>query len=141
MTVYIIPCSGPKLSHPAPAARLYTGSLFLSCLRAARAAVEYGDQIFILSALHGLVALEQVVAPYECHISSKQAISPELLAVQAQLLGMSWATDVYAFLPKDYFRKLDQALRTFDCLPHYVYEGSERGIGDMRKVHRHITTN
>lgn len=136
MTVYIIPCSGPKLAHPAPASELYTGTLFRSCLQAAQAQVEEGDVIYVLSALHGLVALDQVLAPYECEIGSRQAISSELLAVQAQLLGIDWDTQVYAFLPKPYFRKLDKAFRAFDCFAHYIYEGAERGIGDMRSVHR-----
>lgn len=140
MTIFIIPCSGPKLGHEAPAAELYTGTLFLSCLRAARAQLEDGDTIYVLSALHGLVTLDQMLAPYECTITSPLSIPFTQLAEQALALGFE-DEEVYAFLPKDYFRKLDAALRTLDCFPHYVYEGSERGIGDMRSVHRQVTTN
>jgi uncharacterized protein DUF6884 len=48
----------------APAGRLYSGSYHLACRRAAAALTE-PDGILILTALHGLLQLDRVIAPYE----------------------------------------------------------------------------
>lgn len=64
----LIACGKAKLDHPAPARELYTGSLF----RAARAYVEATcDEWAILSAKHGLVLPDQVLAPYEQRLPSR----------------------------------------------------------------------
>jgi hypothetical protein len=62
MRVGLVSCVKSKRTTPAAAAELYTSSLF----RGARAAVEAScDRWFILSALHGLVAPETLLEPYE----------------------------------------------------------------------------
>jgi len=65
--VALLGCGKAKLDRPAPAAQLYTGSLFRQALR-------YGaqrfDQRYVLSALHGLVALEKELEPYELALKS-----------------------------------------------------------------------
>jgi len=59
--VTLIACSANKLAHPAPAKELYTGQLF----QKARVLTENcSDQYFILSALHGLLNPEKIIAPY-----------------------------------------------------------------------------
>lgn len=134
MSVMVIPCSGAKLDRAAPARELYVGSMFRFSLAAALKQCDEGDRVLILSALHGLVELDAVLDPYECKIGAPEAVSVEVLAEQAQRLGIEWDTDVWAFLPKAYFAKLDNALRSFGCYPHFVFEGSERGIGEHRRV-------
>jgi hypothetical protein len=68
------------LATAAPAADLYTGSLFRAAWRhCARA----GDPIYILSARHGLLAADAVVEPYEAHML---ALRPEA--------RRSWGRDV-----------------------------------------------
>ena len=60
--LHLVACVKEKAGSPAPAAVLYRSTWF----RKARAYVEgLGAPWFILSALHGLVAPEQVLAPYE----------------------------------------------------------------------------
>ena len=61
-SMYLISCVAEKQSRPAPARELYVSPWF----RKARAFVQaQGAPWFILSAEHGLVAPDTVVAPYE----------------------------------------------------------------------------
>lgn len=62
MPIGLVGCVKSKLPFPAPAQDLYTSPLF----RGARRAVERScDEWYILSAEHGLVAPDTVLAPYE----------------------------------------------------------------------------
>lgn len=62
MRVALVSCVKSKLDRPAPAKDLYTSALF----RALRAyAEDNANEWFILSAEHGLVEADQVLAPYE----------------------------------------------------------------------------
>ncbi|WP_420715400.1 DUF6884 domain-containing protein [Myxococcus sp. MISCRS1] len=60
----LLGCSAKKAASPAPAESLYQGRFFRTSLLYARN-VLLADEVFILSALHGLVALDEVIAPYE----------------------------------------------------------------------------
>lgn len=136
MTFFIIPCGGAKLETASKARDLYVGQMFRNTIAAALAQCEAGDEVLILSAKHGLVRLDDVLDPYEQTIDKPGAISADAVAEQALALGIDWDADVYAFLPKAYFRLLDSALRSFDCFPHQVYEASDGGIGEQRRVNR-----
>jgi hypothetical protein len=83
----IAPCGSRKQPVPAPAGRLYTGSYHLACRRAA-AALTTPDRILILSALHGLLPLDRVIAPYELRMGQPGSISPSALRRQAELLQL-----------------------------------------------------
>lgn len=69
MTVVLLSCSATKLPHPAPARELYCGRLFQKSLRWAYRKFGLGVEVAILSAKHGLVALDQIVAPYEARMT------------------------------------------------------------------------
>ncbi|MDZ7788915.1 MAG: hypothetical protein U5L08_00180 [Xanthomonadales bacterium] len=62
-TVVLIACSSRKLDRPARAGHLYQGTLFRASLDWARR--QAADAICILSAKYGLVALDQVIKPYD----------------------------------------------------------------------------
>lgn len=63
--IYLVGCAKSKLDHPAPARGLYTSPLY----RLRRDWAERsGKPWFILSALHGLLLPEQLVAPYDCYL-------------------------------------------------------------------------
>lgn len=133
-TWVIIPCGAEKAAEASPARSLYTGGMFRLALQAAEAlAAEEGAEVLVLSALHGLVTLDQVLAPYDCKMGDPGSVTPERLAEQAQALGMTWdnGADVYAMLPGAYFRALDAALRTDDVYAADVYE-ADAGIGYQR---------
>ena len=84
MPLYLVSCVGQKRPVPAPAKELYTSPWF----RKARSYVEAaGQPWFILSAKHGLVHPEDIIAPYEQTLNTMrvsdrrrwaQAVSSEL---------------------------------------------------------------
>lgn len=61
-TVYLVSCVSQKRNHACEARDLYVSDLFRKARRFAEAS---GCQWFILSAEHGLVTPNQVIAPYE----------------------------------------------------------------------------
>jgi hypothetical protein len=67
LVVAVVGCGKSKLSKPAPARELYTGSLF----RAARRVAETCDRWLIASARYGIVTPELVLAPYEYRLGPK----------------------------------------------------------------------
>lgn len=62
-TIVLISCASEKLPHKAKAADLYISPLFEKSLQYARRLKS--DHIFILSAKHGLLDLDQVIEPYD----------------------------------------------------------------------------
>ena len=141
-TTYVIPCGGAKVNTPAPARDLYAGQMFAHTLAAAEKAAAWDRsqgipaRVLILSALHGLVELDTVLAPYDVKMGDPQSVTPAVLAAQATALGLGWGSEVYAFLPAAYFTALDTALRTLDVYPAPVYEAAP-GIGYQRAVNCH----
>ena len=61
--VVLISCVSKKLDTRAPAEELYTSTLFKLNLRYARALEP--DAVYVLSAKHGLLALEDEIEPYD----------------------------------------------------------------------------
>lgn len=71
MRIGLIGCVKSKAATSAPAAELYTSALF----RGRRAAVERScDRWFVLSALHGLVAPDEVLEPYDLAMASLSVV-------------------------------------------------------------------
>ena len=68
--VVLISCVSQKLPHAALAKDLYVSSLFKFCLRYAQTLKP--DNIFILSAKYGLVALDQRLEPYNDTLNTKR---------------------------------------------------------------------
>jgi len=65
--IVLIACCAQKLSYPAPTKELYKSPLFVNSL--AYAQQLHPDAIYVLSALHYLVSLDQVIAPYNVTLS------------------------------------------------------------------------
>jgi hypothetical protein len=136
---YVIPCGAAKADQPTAARDLYTGSMFRHTLAAAEANAAGEDaRILILSALHGLVELDVVLAPYEQRMDQPGSITPAELAGQAAALGIDWGSEVYGYLPSAYRNRLDQALKTMDVYLQDIYEATG-GIGDQRHVNAVVT--
>lgn len=76
-TLYLVSCVAEKLDHPAEARLLYSSDWFTK----ARAYVEgHNAPWFILSAEHGLLAPDTVVAPYERTLNAMSAEARRLWA-------------------------------------------------------------
>jgi hypothetical protein len=64
--IALVSCSGPKLSHAAPARSLYASPLFR---RANAYAARHFERWFILSGKYGLVEPEAIIAPYDVDVT------------------------------------------------------------------------
>lgn len=72
--IFLISCSSAKLAHAAPARDLYSASaLFTKSLAFAELRATPRCAVYVVSALHHLVTLDQVLEPYEL---SLLALSP-----------------------------------------------------------------
>jgi hypothetical protein len=70
--IVLVACCGAKLDRPAPAGDLYQSQLFL---KAKQYAETNGDAWYILSAEHGLLAPDQLVAPYDKTLNDMSIIA------------------------------------------------------------------
>lgn len=115
-TWVIVPCGGEKLEHKAPAGELYVGSYHKATRRAA-AAIAAPEQTLILSALHGLLQLEDEVAPYDLHMTSPDSVPARTVARQMRALGMNApGTRVIVLAGKAYSGRIRAAVREL-CSP------------------------
>src|ERR1700761_4603871 len=94
-TVFLVSCVGQKRSSPAPARDLYVSSWFWK----ARTYVEStGSPWFILSAEHGLISPDQVIAPYERTLNHMPKPARQMWAArvkdQMQALMPTAATEI-----------------------------------------------
>lgn len=128
--IVVIPCGGAKLNHPAPAAELYTGSMFQDALRTARMLTSDSD-IFILSARYGLVTLDQILEPYDIKMGDPGSIHVDDVRIQADWYNIEDAY-VSALLPKAYYKMLDNSL-AFPYKLANLYAGCA-GIGHQKHV-------
>jgi hypothetical protein len=102
-TVALVACCAEKLQHAAPAREFYRSPLFrLSLAYAERVAGE----VYVLSAQHGLVALDQVLEPYDLALSEMDAWerawwAHEVEAQLAEVLGAELDTKLEEAEPMD----------------------------------------
>ena len=98
--IVLISCVSKKKPYETKAENLYDSSLF-------HYALEYGkslnpDQIFILSALHGLVSLNEVIGPYERTLNNMNAYErrtwSEKVVNQMRDNGLNLKNDHFIFL-------------------------------------------
>lgn len=122
--VVVIPCGGAKLDHAAPAGQLYTGSYHRACRAAADALG--ARRVLILSALHGLVELDAVLAPYELRMGQPGSVTAAQLAEQAERLGVAGARSVVALAGQTYTEPLRAVWPTL-----VEPLAGSRGIGDQ----------
>jgi hypothetical protein len=141
--VFIVPCGDKKLPHAAPARDLYTGSQFRYVFPLADAAARRtGGEVFILSALHGLVEPDRVLEPYNKKMGDSSSITARQLAEQVRELGLA-RRDVYAFLARPYYERLEEALAAegghavdvFD-VPTKTARGGRIQLGEQKTVAR-----
>lgn len=124
----VVPCGRKKLPQAAPAADLYVGNRLAQQAAATIAARTPGARVVILSALHGLVDLADVIAPYDVTMGDPDAIAPAELAAQLAATG---ARRVIALTPKAYSAALAAACRVTgaELVDHLA---GSRGLPEQR---------
>lgn len=125
---WIVPCGAEKAAEPVPARDLYLGSMFRQAFATATAAAGPADRVLILSALHGLVDPDTVVAPYDVRMGDDASVDADTIAAQAETFGIAAGEHVTALLPAAYFARLDAALKPAGIYAAQVYE-ADAGIG------------
>ena len=140
MIHFIIPCGAEKAEAASPARELYRGSAFQLQLVAAEAEAEatrrelgQDARVLILSALHGLVSPDEIVAPYDVRMDSGDSIPAAALAASAILQGITEGDEIYSMVPKAYRARLAQASELIGVGVQDVYEAAP-GIGYQRGV-------
>lgn len=104
-TLVVIPCAAAKLDTAAAARDLYASDNFAHMLRSAQAyaADEDNAKVMILSAEHGLLDLDTVVAPYDTKMGDAGCIDADV--VRAQLIELAPAA-IVSMLPAAYYRRV-----------------------------------
>jgi hypothetical protein len=111
-TLVLIPCAAKKLTVGAPARDLYVSDHFKLALRAAEARAGAVDaRVAIVSARHGLLMLDRVIAPYDCSMGDPDAIAVEHLATH---LSVQHVATVEALLPSRYLAVVAEALNIIE---------------------------
>lgn len=102
--VVVIPCGFKKSKATTKAKHLYTGPYFKANLTWALS-VTTPENVFILSALHGLIGLEHEVKPYNLKMGQPGSVSPTKLRQQGCILGFT-DKQIIALGGKEYLKAL-----------------------------------
>lgn len=139
--IVVIPCGATKLDAPAAARDLYASPNFAHTLRSAETyAADANATVMILSAEHGLLDLDTIVAPYDTKMGDAGCIDTD--AIKAQLLDIAPAT-IVSMLPGAYYRRVWAAVTDIndngaDTDPWIdlmdAYEAAGPGIGYQRGI-------
>lgn len=132
-TITLIPCGAKKLEVEAPAAQLYQGSMFQQGLKAA---ATFGDPVYIVSALHGLVKPTKKLKPYDVKMGDAGEIKTITLAKQFQRLKQTGITSVRCFLPRAYLDRVVGicSAQGIQVVNMYDLCQGRRGIGCQKHV-------
>lgn len=115
----IIPCGGAKLTEPAHAYELYTGSMFRDALGTALMMTSW-DSVFIMSAKYGLVTLDTVLPPYDLKMGQPGSVTvSEIQRDMRELFDYDTPFTVEALLPKAYLSVLENAY-DYEVENHYA---------------------
>jgi hypothetical protein len=104
--IVLISCVSQKLPHRAKVRNLYTSTLFKLSLKYAEKLAP--DEIFVLSAKHGLLRLEQEIEPYEQTLNNMRSKEIKVWAnrVINQIREVCSVEDSeFTFLAGDKYRK------------------------------------
>lgn len=122
----IVPCGAVKAALPRPAGDMYLSGYHRLTRRAANALTDDAN-VRIVSALHGLLPLDQVIDPYNLRLGQPGSITAEQLEAQADQQGLLGHPDVVILAGRDYTGLAKQVW------PHARTPlARTRGIGDQQ---------
>lgn len=121
-----ITCGARKQTTRSRAADQYVGTYFKLALQAARRIVPE-DRIRIISALHGILPLHRVIAPYNVRLGDPTAITAPMLRQQARSVHLHRCSDVTVLGGNEYSHLIQQVW------PHaHAPLAGSRGIGEQQ---------
>jgi hypothetical protein len=102
-SIVLLMCGKNKLSHKAKAKDLYTSPRFQKSIEYAKTITDYSN-IYVLSAKHGLLGLEQEIDPYdksiyEMSVQEKKAWADMVIKSLSNISNLK--EDKYIFLTDD----------------------------------------
>jgi len=116
--IVLLSCTKSKTDHAAPAQELYSASPMF------RKTLEYGkklqpDKMYILSAKHHLVSLDQKLAPYDLTLKDMKADEKkawgEKVLSQMRAKGLNPEKDTFTFLTgSEYMKPLTGTLKNIE---------------------------
>lgn len=136
-TIALVSCVSEKLGHPAPARDLYRSPWFI---KAARYADRLADDWMVLSAEHGLVHKNTVIAPYEKTLNTLSVSERRLWAARVlqSLRGELSAGDTVVVLAGKCYREyVAPAISSWGCRLEVPMEGLRIGE-QLSWLNRHI---
>jgi hypothetical protein len=134
----IIPCGAAKADRRSKAKDLYTSSNFALTLAAAKASDD-DVTVLILSAKHGLLALDDEVDPYDIKMGDIGCVTPVELMCSARFLPlMNSDAVITTMLPSAYNACLSAALDLVGKRVDHVAFADAPGIGYQRGVASHV---
>ena len=117
----LVSCSAQKLDRPAPARQLYTSPLFRLSLAYAEARC---DHVYVLSAFHDVLELDQRIDPYDWRLGSKREREAWAFRVANRVVPRHGRDAHYVILAgNDYARPLYAALHMHGGCNSYGYLG------------------
>ncbi len=130
--IVVIGCSKTKVEYAAPVCRLYTGGVFTNSLKWALSVVEAKD-VRVLSALHGLVPLYKVLAPYDLKMAPGVGVTVATLQRQVSELDANLLVGV---LSAEYRVRLTEAARLSGVSVRYPFTDllPNRSIGYLMQA-------
>jgi hypothetical protein len=85
--IVVIPCGKAKRDTPCAAGVMYTGGYHRACMAYARS-IAPPENVYILSAKYGLLALADTIAPYELTLGQPGAVTATTVREQAAARGL-----------------------------------------------------
>lgn len=151
-TLIVVPCAADKAATPMAARDLYTSANFAHTLGAAELeAIDTvrvcgtSTTVMILSAKHGLVALDQIVAPYDTKMGDEGDVDAATIAAQIAELA---PRAIVSLLPSAYAARLTAAVAAvnddednewvelMDAYEDAPGIGFQRGVaGSLKRTH------
>lgn len=120
--IILVSCVGEKLSNAAPAADLYQSDWFIKARRYAEA---HAQRWYILSALHGLVAPETIIEPYNVTLNDLPAAERRTWAERvAAQIQQSITPGALTILAGKHYRE-----HLTEMLPAYTFDVPMQGLG------------
>ena len=135
----LIPCTSGKNPHGTTPLTLYQGGPFATMVKHA---LQRCDQILIMSAKYGLLALDAPVAWYNAYLPDLDAVQRQLLAgkMQAQLYPLRGRRRVISYLPLAYHQFLRGTQGVGElavdpiCTAEWIYRRPYHNVGMITAV-------